>query len=189
MHALLEWLPLVIFFAVFKVFGIYPATAALMIASFALLFAHRWRTGKVKPMHAVTAVTALVLGTATLAFHDERFIEWKPTVLLGIAAIAFLASARFAREPLARRLLESAFTEELAVEPRLWRRINGLWAAWFALLAASNLYVAGHYSDAVWVDFKVFGLSIATFLFLLPQVFWLASRVKSAVEPDGRSPG
>lgn len=189
MNALLEWLPLAIFFAVFKAFGIYPATAALMIACLALLLAHRWRTGKVKPMHAVTAVTALVLGTATLAFHDERFIEWKPTVLLGIAAIAFFASARFARQPLARRLLESAFTEELAVEPRLWRRINWLWAVWFALLAAANLYVAGHYPDAVWVDFKVFGLSIATFLFLIPQVFWLASRAKPALEPGGSAPG
>ncbi|MDE2295873.1 MAG: septation protein IspZ [Gammaproteobacteria bacterium] len=183
MYALLEWLPLAIFFAVFKVFGIYPATAALMVASVTLLLVHRWRTGKVKPMHAFTAVTALVLGSATLAFHDARFIEWKPTVLLGIAAIAFLASARFAREPLARRMLESAFTEELSVEPLTWRRINGLWVVWFALLAAANLYVARNYSDAVWVNFKVFGLSIATFLFLIPQVLWLASRAKPAPDP------
>ncbi len=189
MNALLEWLPLAIFFAVFKAFGIYPATAALMVACVALLVAHRWRTGKVKPMHAVTAVTALVLGSATLAFRDARFIEWKPTVLLGIAAVAFLASARFARRPLARRLLESAFTEALEVEPRLWRWINRLWAAWFALLAAANLYVAGHYSAAVWVDFKVFGLSIATFLFLIPQVLWLASRAKPALAAGGSSPG
>ncbi len=182
MNTLLEWLPLAIFFAVFKAFGIYPATAALMVACVVLLLAHRWRTGKVKPMHAFTAATALVLGASTLAFHDERFIEWKPTVLLGIAAIAFLASARFAREPLARRLLQSAFTEELSVEPHVWRRINGLWVAWFALLAAANLYVAGHYPDAVWVNFKVFGLSIAMFLFLIPQVLWLASRAKPAAD-------
>ena len=183
MNALLEWLPLAIFFGVFKAFGIYPATAALMVASVVLLIAHRVRTGKVKPMHAFTAATALVLGTATLAFHDARFIEWKPTVLLGIAAIAFLASARFAREPLARRLLESAFSEPLGVEARTWRRINALWVAWFALLSAANLYVARHYSDAVWVNFKVFGLSIATFVFLIPQVLWLAARAKPAPDP------
>ncbi|HUY83696.1 MAG TPA: inner membrane-spanning protein YciB [Steroidobacteraceae bacterium] len=183
MNALLEWLPLLIFFIGFKAFGIYAATAALMVALVALLIAHRMRTGKFKPMHAVTAATALVLGTATLALHDERFIQWKPTVLLAMAAGAFLASFFFGSRPLARRLLEGAFAEELRVAPRTWRLINGLWAIWFALLAAANLYVAHHYPDAVWVNFKVFGISIATLVFVFPQVLWLASRARPAPDP------
>ncbi len=183
MNALLEWLPLLIFFAAFKAFGIYVATAALMIALVALLIAHRVRTGKVKPMHAATAAAALVLGTATLAFHNERFIQWKPTVLLAMAAGAFLASSFVGGRPLARRLLEGAFAEELRVAPATWRLINGLWTIWFALLAAANLYVARHYSDAVWVDFKVFGTSIATLAFMLPQILWLASRARPAPDP------
>ncbi len=180
MDQLLEWLPLLIFFTVFKLYGIYWGTGALMTACVALLIAHRLRKGKYKTMHVVTAVVALGLGTATLALHDERFIQWKPTVLLGLAAAVFLGSALFGRKPLARRLLEGAFDGELEVRPRVWFVINAIWAAWFALLAGLNLYVAHNYPDAVWVDFKVFGLSIAMILFMIPQVFWLHGKTKPA---------
>lgn len=182
MNQLLEWLPLLVFFIVFKVYGIYYGTAALMVGCVALMFAHRARYGKYKTLHVVTAAVALILGAATLLLHDKRFIQWKPTVLLGTAAILFVGSALFDRRPLARRLMESAFNEELEVAPRAWLVINALWAAWFALLAVLNVYIAHHYADGVWVNFKVFGLTIGTMLFMIPQVFWLAGRTKPAVE-------
>ncbi len=180
MNQLLEWMPLLIFFAVFKVYGIYYGTGALMIATVALMFAHRARTGKFKTMHMVTAAVAVALGAATLLLHDKRFIQWKPTVLFAIAALAFLGSSWIGRQPLARRMLEGVFTEELDVGARAWLVINVLWAAWFALLAALNIFVARSFSAAVWVDFKVFGLTVAMMLFLVPQVFWLHGRIKPA---------
>lgn len=180
MNQLLEWLPLLMFFAVFKLYGIYYGTGALMIATVGLMFAHRVRTGKFKTMHMVTAAVAVALGAATLLLHDKRFIQWKPTVLFGIAALAFIGSAWFSRRPLARRMLEGVFNEELTVGPRAWLVINALWAAWFALLAGLNIFVARSFSAAVWVDFKVFGLTIAMMLFLIPQVFWLHGKIKPA---------
>src|ERR1700730_3233027 len=89
MNQLLEWTPLVVFFVVFELFGIYWATGALMVMCVALMSIHRLRTGSFKTMHVVTAGVVLVLGTATLLLHDKRFIQWKPTVLLGIAVGAF----------------------------------------------------------------------------------------------------
>lgn len=183
MNQLLEWLPLLIFFVVFKVRGIYWATAALMLACVGLAIAHRMRTGRYKSMHVVTAAVALVLGALTLLLHDQRFIQWKPTVLFGAAALVFLASSFVGRQPLARRMLEGAFGgESLAVEPRVWAVINALWTLWFATLAGLNIYVARHFSAAVWVNFHVFGVSIATLVFMLPQVFWLASRAKPVAD-------
>src|ERR1700730_19422977 len=89
MNQLLEWSPLVVFFVVFKLFGIYWATASLMCTCVALMFIHRIRTGSFKTMHVVTAGVVLVLGTATLLLPDKRFIQCKPTVLLGLAVGAF----------------------------------------------------------------------------------------------------
>ena len=108
MNQLLEWSPLIVFFVIFKLYGIYWATASLMVTSIALMSAHKLRTGSYKTMHLVTAGVVLVLGTATLLLHDKRFIQWKPTVLLGLAAIAFLGSLFVGRKPLARRMLEGA---------------------------------------------------------------------------------
>jgi BolA protein len=75
-----------------------------------------------------------------------------------------------------RRLLESAIKEPLAVSARSWMLINALWAAWFAGFAILNLYVAKNFAVGFWVNFKVFGFPAATMIFMLPQVFWLASK-------------
>ncbi|MFI4889591.1 MAG: inner membrane-spanning protein YciB [Steroidobacterales bacterium] len=180
MNQILEWLPLLAFFVVFKLFGIYWATATLMAACLVQLFTHRYRTGKYKPLHVATVSVVLVLGSATLLLHDKRFIQWKPTILLGATAIAFLGSAVFGRQPLARRMLESAFSEPLSVEPRAWNRLNLLWAAWFAVLAVANIYVARNFAESVWVNFKVFGISAAMIVFMIPQVVWLSGKTKPA---------
>src|SRR6185437_12461542 len=84
MNQLLEWSPLVIFFVTFEVRDIYWATAALMITCVLQMAIHRLRAGSFKTMHVVTTCVVLVLGTATLLLHDQRFIQWKLTVLLGL---------------------------------------------------------------------------------------------------------
>ena len=178
MNQLLEWSPLVVFFVTFKLFGIYWATAALMVTTVLVMFVHRGRTGRFKIMHVVTAVTALVLGTATLLFHDQRFIQWKPTVLLGCAAAAFLGSTFIGRQPLARRMFEGVFNEPLELSRHQWKLINTLWVGWFAFLAAANIYIARHCSESVWVNFKVFGITAAMLVFMIPQVLWLNGRTK-----------
>jgi intracellular septation protein len=180
MNQLLEWLPLLVFFAGFKFLGIYWATAALMIACVLQLVVHRLRTGKFKTMHVITVAVVLVLGTATLLLHDRRFIQWKPTVLLALAAAAFLGSMFIGKQPLARRMLEAAFNEPLQISARAWLLINSLWVGWFALLAAANLYVAWNFAESVWVNFKVFGITAAMLIFTMPQILWLSGKTKSA---------
>ena len=179
MNQLLEWSPLIVFFAAFEFFGIYWATAALMAACILLLVVHRLQTGKFKTMHIVTAAVVLVLGSATLLLHDRRFIQWKPTVLLALAAVAFLGSMFIGRQPLARRMLEVVFTEPLQISARAWSLINALWVVWFAVLAAANIYVAQNFAEGVWVKFKVFGITAAMLIFMVPQVLWLSGKTQA----------
>jgi intracellular septation protein len=131
-------------------------------------------------MHVVTAGVVLVLGSATLLLHDVRFLHWKPTILLAGAAIAFFGSNFIGPQPLARRMLEGVFSEPLDVTAQAWRIVNSLWAAWFALLAAANLYIARGFAESIWVNFKVFGISIAMLIFMIPQVIWLNGKTKTA---------
>ncbi len=186
MKPFLNWSPLIVFFVIFKLFGIYWATASLMIASTLVLVAHRWHAGTFKPMHLITVAVVVVLGTATLSLHDKRFIQWKPTVLLALTAAAFLGSMVIGRQPLARRLFEGVFKEPLDISAHTWLFINVLWVAWFALLAAANIYVARNFPESAWVNFKVFGISAAMLLFMIPQVLWLNSRIRPA--PSGAAP-
>ena len=177
MTQLLEWSPLIVFFVTFEVRDIYWATAALMIACVLQLLLHRMRAGSFKTMHIITTCVVLVLGAATLLLHDQRFTQWKLTVLLGLTSVVLLGSTVVGKQPLVRRMLEAAFSEPLAVSARSWLLINVLWAAWFAAFAVLNLYVAKNFAVGLWVKFKVFGFPAATMVFMLPQIFWLASKV------------
>ena len=179
MNQLLELLPLIVFFVGFKVFGIYWATGALMLACLLQLFIHRIRYGQFKTMHVMTTAVALALGSATLLLHDHRFIQWKPTVLFALAAAAFLGSMFIGKQPLARRTLEAVFNEPLDISSRTWLLINSIWVGWFALLAAANIYVAWNFPENIWVNFKVFGITVAMMLFMVPQVLWLSSKTKT----------
>ena len=180
MKLFLDWSPLVVFFVIFKLFGIYWATASLMVTCTLVLLVHRWTAGSFKTAHLITVAVVLALGAATLLLHDKRFIQWKPTVLLALTAVAFLGSMVIGRQPLARRLLENAFKEPLDISNRAWLLINVLWVGWFALLAAANIYVAHNFAESTWVNFKVFGISAAMLLFMIPQVLWLNTRVRPA---------
>ena len=185
MNQLLEWSPLVVFFVVFKLYGIYWATGSLMVTTVALMSSHKLRMGRYKKMHIVTAGVVLVLGTATLLLHDKRFIQWKPTVLLGFAAVAFLVSTFIGRRPLARRMLESVFSEPLDLSHHMWSAINLAWTTWFAALAVANIYIARNFAESVWVNFKVFGITVAMLIFMIPQVIWLNGKTRAAQAERG----
>ncbi|HEY2144817.1 MAG TPA: septation protein IspZ [Steroidobacteraceae bacterium] len=177
MSQLLEWSPLIVFFVAFEILDIYWATAALMLACVLLLVVHRARTGKFKTMHIVSTLVVLVLGTATLLLHDQRFIQWKLTILLAVTSIVFLGSMIVGTKPLVRRMFEAAFNEPLTIPTRSWAVINLLWVLWFAAFAVLNLYVAHNFAVSLWVKFKVFGFPAATMLFMIPQIVWLSRKL------------
>src|SRR5579883_1446887 len=179
MTALIEWSPLLLFFVTFKTLGIYWSTASLMVTCLIVMLHHRRSTGRYKPMHVITVVAVLLLGSATLLLHDKRFIQWKPTVVLGLGAVAFLGSVLVGDKPLVRRMFEGVFNAPLDLSRRAWLTLNLLWAGWLALLALTNLYVAHNFAESVWVNFKVFGIMIAMLLFMLPQVLWLNGRTRA----------
>src|SRR5450631_830805 len=181
MQALLEFAPLAVFFVAYKAAGLYVATAALMVSMALLLIVDYVRSRRVPPMHLLSAVLVWAFGTATLVLHNQRFIQWKPTVFFWLASLAFLASFWIGDRPLAQRLLSAALGEETRVAPLLWRRLNWLWIVFYVLLGFLNLAVAFNASERTWVNFKVFGLTLATFVFIGAQVMWLARRSAASV--------
>ena len=67
--------------------------------------------------------------------------------------------------------------KRLTLERSVWRRLSYAWIVFFALLGGANLYVAYHYSESTWVNFKLFGTLGLMLLFMVVQGFWLASKL------------
>jgi intracellular septation protein len=180
MQSILEFAPLAAFLVAYYVGGLYTATAVLM-GAMALLLAVDWlRTRRIPAMHGLSALLVFIFGTATLLLQDQRFIQWKPTVFFWLVSLAFLGSFWIGQRTLVERLLGAALGSEARIAPTVWRRLNALWVAFYAALGGLNLAVALHASERAWVNFKVFGLTIATMAFVGAQLFWLVRRAGAA---------
>jgi intracellular septation protein len=188
MQQILDLAPLVAFFVAYSLGGIYVATAVLMACMVIVLVVDYARNKRVSAMHAVMAGLIFAFGTATLILHDQRFIQWKPTVFLWMLSLALLGSMWIGKQPLIQRLIGKSLEGQVHLTRSTWRKLNLLWTAFYALLGAANLYVVFNYSEATWVKFKVIGITGATFVFLIAQVFWIMRKAPETPPPTSAEP-
>ncbi|MDH3400906.1 MAG: septation protein A [Chromatiales bacterium] len=178
MKLLIDFFPVIAFFIAYKAFDIYIATSVLIV-TFIAQFLFDWkRNGKINKMHLISLVLVLVFGGITLFLRDEKFIQWKPTVVNWLFAAAFLLAPVFTKKTLVQRLMEK--TVELA--PGLWAQLNSMWVLFFLLSGAANLYVVYNYDEETWVNFKLFGMLGLTFIFILLQGIWLSRKANLLAE-------
>ncbi|MFH7565923.1 septation protein A [Oceanimonas smirnovii] len=164
-----EFIPLIIFFVVYKTVDIYAATGALMAATCVQMLVQWVRHKTLEKMHLVTLVLVLGFGGMTLFFHDDAFIKWKVTAVNGLFALGLLVS----RYGFGKNLIQQMLGKELTLPDAVWDKANLAWAGFFAFCGALNVYVAFSLPEAWWVNFKVFGLLGMTLLFTLATVLYL----------------
>ncbi|GAB6048548.1 septation protein A [Methyloparacoccus murrellii] len=180
MKLLVDFFPIVLFFAAYKLADIYVATLAAIVGA-VLQVAYTWlRTRKVETMHLISLVLILVFGGATWFLRDPTFIKWKPTVLNWLFAIVFLGSQFIGRQPVIQRMLSA----QIELPAEIWRRLNLAWTAFFIVIGGVNLYVAFHFEESVWVNFKLFGMLGLTVLFVLLQSFYLARHMPDSATEE-----
>lgn len=90
MKLLLDFLPIIIFFIVYKTTNDIILATAILIPATLLQMLYTWmRTHKIEKMQLVTLALVVILGGATVLFQDKTFIQWKPTVVNWLFGIAF----------------------------------------------------------------------------------------------------
>jgi intracellular septation protein len=179
MQPLFDLAPLLAFLVAYYLGGIYVATAVLMASMLALVLLDLVRQRRVSPMHLISTVLVLLLGSATLILHDPRFLKWKPTIFLWLISLTSAGSTWIGSAPLAQRLLAPLINGSEDLPRAMWRRLNWIWVAFYALLGMVNLWVAYNVSERAWVNFKVFGLTAAFVVFAMAQALWLSSRTEA----------
>jgi intracellular septation protein len=179
MQPLFDLAPLVAFLLAYYLGGIYVATMVLMASMVVLVALDLVRQHRVSPMHLISTVLVLVLGSATLILRDPRFLKWKPTIFLWLIALTSFGSTWIGSTPLSQRLLGQVVPGSESLPRALWLRLNWIWTAFYALLGGLNLWVAFSLSERAWVNFKVIGLTAAFMLFAVAQALWLTSRIET----------
>lgn len=179
MKFLFDLFPVILFFAVFKLYGIYEATAVAIAATFVQIgwvwFKHR----KVEPMLWVSLAVIVVFGGATLMLQNETFIKWKPTVLYWLfAAALWIASLAFKKN-----LIRAMMEKQVTLPELLWGRLLMSWIVFFVVMGVLNLYVAYNYSTDTWVNFKMFGSMGLMLIFVFAQAMVLSKHIQEK-NPD-----
>ncbi len=146
------------------------ATVVVILATFAQVAYLLARGKKIDMMLWVSLGLVTVMGGATIWFHSETFIKWKPTALYWFMAGALLISQTVFRKNLLQVLLGS----QLALPAAIWRRLGLAWVAFFGLMGVLNLYVAYNFETATWVNFKLFGGLGLMLLFFFAQALYLS---------------
>jgi intracellular septation protein len=166
--------PLLLFFGVNALYGIFVATGFFMVAIVAALVTSRLLTGRFAKMPMVTAVLVLVFGGLTLYLQNETFIKIKPTIIYILFAGILLGGLA-----LNRIFLQTFFGEAFRLSDVGWRKLTIRWAGFFIFLAVTNELVWRSVSTDTWVSFKVFGLLPLTLIFAVMQTGFLQRHAQS----------
>ena len=152
------------------------ATAVAIIATIAQIGYLLVRGKKVDAMLWVSLAIIVVFGGATIYFHNDAFIKWKPTVLYWVFALALVGAQLIMNKNLIRMMMKA----QIDLPDPIWTRLNMAWAAFFATMGVINLYIAFNFPTSTWVNFKLFGFMGLMIAFVVAQTMYLSKYMKDA---------
>ncbi|WP_443972018.1 septation protein IspZ [Sphingobium sp. CR28] len=162
----LDFGPLLVFFLATKFIGIFAGTGAFMVAIAVAVLVSKVKLGKVSPMLWLSAILVFFFGSLTLYFHDERFIQIKPTLIYTFFALMLLVGWARGR-PLLKYLLQAAYQ---GLSETGWLKLSRNWGLYFAALAVVNEVTRATMSYDAWLTLKVWGVTLASLVFALANV-------------------
>ena len=162
---MIELGPLLAFFAAWFLADIFWATGVLMAATLVSVVASKLLLGRVSPVIIATAVLVVVFGGLTFWFGDAHFIKMKPTIIN-----LLFAGVLFGGLLTGRPLLKLLFGEAFNLTEEGWRKLTLRWMLFFVVMAVLNEVVWRNFSEATWVNFKVFGILPLTLVFAMSQI-------------------
>ncbi|MFD1438979.1 septation protein IspZ [Acinetobacter terrae] len=204
MKALLDFVPLIIFFYLYKTVdpkdtehpllqligsaggidnnNILVATTGLIISMLvvygALFVIQKFRLDK---QQWIVLFMTVIFGGVTLMLSDDFYIRLKAVLLNIIFAGAFLLSPYFMKDkkPLIQRLFGPIFN----LTTKGWKNLNFAWAAMFIFMSCLHIFFAFLFlGGKYWGEFTAFGDMIVMFSFIIIQFIVLRKYFKSPEE-------
>ncbi len=169
MQLFLEYFPLVIFFIVNSLAGIYWATGSLIIAAFLQIIYYKIKKKKIPAKQWIFFGLIVVFGGLTIYLQNDAFLKWKVTIINTFFAGALIVSNSFFN----KNIIKEFLGESLKLPENIWSRLNFAWAMFFLFCAGLNYYVAFNFDLDTWVNFKVFGLTGLMFVFSIGSILAL----------------
>ncbi|MDE1156774.1 MAG: septation protein A [Neorhizobium sp.] len=144
---------------------LFVATGLFMIATVLSLVVSKIVLKHLPVMPFVSGIVVLVFGSLSIWLQDETFIKMKPTIVNSLFGVVLLGGLFFGKS-----LLGYVFNAAFQLDDEGWRKLTLRWGIFFLFLAVLNEVVWRNFSDAAWINFKVWGTMPITILFTLSQM-------------------
>lgn len=179
LNLVVDFGPLLVFFLAYRHFSpegdgnaiatvaaVIKGTIAFMVATVVALIISKWRLGHISPMLWLTTVLILGFGALTVVFRNAIFIQLKPTaVYLMFSGVLFFGLWR--GKAMLKYLLQSAFE---GLDEEGWMKLSRNWAWFFLVLAVLNTALVYTVSFDTWLQAKLWGFTVLSFVFTFSQL-------------------
>ena len=155
------------------------ATVVVVLATLVQVIYMKAKHRRIDLMLWISLVLVVLLGGATVWFHDPMFIKWKPSIAFWVMGLVFWVSRAFFN----KNILRLTLGEELHLPDAVWQRLHFGWIAFFALMGLINLWVAYAFSTDVWANFHTFGTYALMAVFVVWQAIYLSPHLKEESTP------
>ena len=136
MKFLLDFGPIVLFFIVYKFYGLYAAIYAMIASTFVQIMYSRATTGKFVTSQVLTFALLVVFGGISIILRDPAFVMWKVSVLYVIFAAVLIGSNYVG----SKTLLERMMGKELQLPRNTWVNLTWFWSLGFIVIAIINAF-------------------------------------------------
>jgi len=136
MKFLLDFGPIVLFFIVYKFYGLYAAIYAMIASTFVQIMYSRVTTGKFVTSQVLTFALLVVFGGISIVLRDPAFVMWKVSVLYVIFAAVLIGSNYIG----SKTLLERMMGKELQLPRNTWVNLTWFWSLGFIIIAIINAF-------------------------------------------------
>jgi intracellular septation protein len=207
MKFLLDFLPVLIFFVLFKWAGnhtletiqflqehfswlihgtLNAEVAPTLLATIGVIGASALQIVVMKAMRKkiptalwIGVIIITVMGGITLWFSDPLFVKLKPSILYGLFAL-IIALGQFR----GNNIIQMMLGKQLPLPPHIWSKAAWQWCFLFIALTGLNTAIALYLPTETWVNFKVWGLTILLMIFSIGQVIWFSKYLPKDAQTD-----
>lgn len=159
----LQFLPLIAFYVCYQFFNLMIA-AFTMAASSSLVYIYQWfKTGKHHRIDLITLIFIWIFSISSMAMNNEAIFKWKPTAVFWLFSTILIVHRFFRKKSITFWMLG----DKVSVPMIIWRRVDVIFSGFFFTMGTINIYVMKNFNTATWVNYKLFGSMILTFIFLI----------------------
>ena len=197
MKQFLDYIPLIVFFIVwtldervinvagydYTLGGIFSAAEFLLAASILVYGGIFLTQRRLDKFQIITLIVVILACLPTIYFRNTDYLKWKAPIANWVFAVAFFGS-RFVSD---KSAIEHMLGHAVEAPREVWNTLNTVWIFFFIVLGAVNLAVAFLLSEALWINFKVWGNLIITFVFVFAQMPYLSRYIEAAEQESSES--